>query len=271
MPPGDLRGQVAAVLEDLNAPGGPLGTESPHATFRRHLLSGTDPHHGRYTADRVRLHASLVERHRARQVDVARDGFAAVVTAGPPGAGKSTFLDALDYGPQWRRIDADDFKTLLIEHDLDSLLPDDLVDLDLADGLPLMPLELSGLYHHESTRVADLARERALDAHENVVIEGTLSWGGQGRALLSDLTGHDYAHLDVVLVQPPLDVVLDQALDRWWVARQAHQSGGLGGRFTPAALIRSLYRSDGSGACSDNARHLVAEAQLAGLQATLKQ
>ena len=130
MPPADLRAEVAAALEDLCAPGAPLHVDADGATWR--------------------LHAGI-----------ATDGLAAVVTAGPPAGGKSTRLGELGYGAGWRRIDSDVFKLMLIEHDLhrgNLALPADVADLGLPDRGVVMPLEVSGLYHHESTVLADKAQ-----------------------------------------------------------------------------------------------------------------
>ena len=44
-----------------------------------------------------------------------------------------------------------------------------------------MPMELSGLFHHESTHLANEVRWRCLETHENIVVEGTLSgWWSRG-------------------------------------------------------------------------------------------
>ena len=267
---GGRRDAVADALEDLSGVGGLLHIDAPDASWRRHTLPGTDPYDGRYQANRVRLHRELIDEFLNRNPDVATDGLAAVVTAGPPAAGKTHRLDTLGYGPRWRRIDADELKVMLIEHDRAAgvlTVPTALVGLDLPNGRPVMPLELAGLYHHESTALADAVRERCMAAQENVIIEGTLSWDGQGPQLLTDLVGNDYEALDVVLVEAPLDQALEQALVRWWEPRE---TGGLGGRFTPAATIRSMYHPGGGTLCADNAHRLVADARAVHLRSDLK-
>jgi hypothetical protein len=194
-----------------------------------------------------------------------------VATAGPPAVGKSTRLKKLGYAEaSWRRIDPDDFKTMLIEHDLRDgslAMPADLEGEVLHDGRGVLPLELAGIYHHESTVVADRAREISLAARENLVIEGTLSWDGMPPQLVSELVAYDYEHLDVVLVDVPLDTALTQSLKRWWPERM---KGGLGGRFTPAATIRDLYLPDQTTVCAANAHDLVEQARAARLDAALK-
>ena len=118
VPPSDLRDNVAAVLEELSGPDGPLSIDSDAATWRRHTVAGTNPYDARYTPGRLRVHQALSEDYLASQSDIVAGGLAVVVTAGPPAAGKSTVLDELGYRAGWRRIDADSFKTMLIQHDL---------------------------------------------------------------------------------------------------------------------------------------------------------
>src|SRR5690606_38358353 len=127
-----------------------------------------------------------------------------VATAGPPATGKSKRLTDLGYGPEWRRVDADECKKRLIEidHTAGSLvIPADVEGLLLTDGRPVMRLALAGLYHHESTAVADKARERCMEAQENLIMEGTLSHGGVVPMLNDDLKRHGYDSLEVLLVE----------------------------------------------------------------------
>lgn len=85
--------------------------------------------------------------------------------------------------------------------------------------------------------------------------------------LVAELLANDYQHLDVVLVDAPLDIALARSLERWWPERMR---GGLGGRFTPAATIRDLYLPDQTTVCAVNARDLVERARAARLDAALK-
>ena len=269
MPPADLRAEVAAALEDLCAPGAPLHVDADGATWRLHAVSGTNPYTARYLPSRLRVHQALVEEFLGRHPGIATDGLAAVVTAGPPAGGKSTRLGELGYGAGWRRIDSDVFKLMLIEHDLhrgNLALPADVADLALPDRGVVMPLEVSGLYHYESTVLADKALEICMAARENVIVEGTLSWHGLVPQLVGDLVTHGYETLDVVLVEVPLVTALERALLRWWAERQ---EGGLGGRFTPAATIRGLYRTDTVTASAANAQDLVEKARAANLDVRL--
>jgi len=257
-------------MEKLSAPYAPLHVDAVAATWRMHTVDDTDPYSARYLPDRIRLHRVLIEQFLGLNTGVVVDGLAAVVTAGPPAVGKSTRLGQLGYETTWRRIDPDVFKVMLIKHDSDNGaldIPREAATLALADGRGITPLELSGLYHRESTVVADKAQQMRMAAHENVIIEGTLSWDQLAFQLIVDLVTHDYERLDVVLVEASLETALEQALQRWW---QERQRGGLGGRFTPAAAIRSLYETQTTTVCAMNAKTLVQKAQEANLDATLR-
>jgi len=266
----DLRAAVAAGLEALCAPGAPLNMDAVGATWRRHAVGGTDPHVGRYLPSRLRTHRELIDAFLDVSTRIGVDGLAVVATAGPPAAGKSTQLTELGYDDTWRRIDPDDFKVLLIEHDLRSgnlAVPDEVADLALADCEGIMPMELSGIYHRESTVVADKVQQICMAARENVVIEGTMSWSGLAPQLVGDLATYGYQRLEVVLVEVPLTIALERSMARWWPDRQV---GGMGGRFTPAAAIRSLYRTETETVCAAHARDLVEMATAASISAALK-
>lgn len=134
------------------------------------------------------MRRAIMARYLARQSDVLREGKAALLTAGPPGAGKSAALDQFGLAAcGWRRLDADIVKEYLIEHALGSGRYDDLLDRQLADGHPIMPAELASLTHIESVSILDDIRAECLRHGENVVIEGTLGWAPYGARLLDEL------------------------------------------------------------------------------------
>lgn len=264
-----LREIVAAQLEKFCSPGGELHMDSESATWRAHSITKTDPYSALYSAARVRVHKRLIDEFIASHEEIATDGYA-VVTAGPPAVGKSTRLNMEGYDSTWRRIDPDYFKARLIEHDLRTGLvsvPPSLANGSLADGQALMPLELSGLYHRESAVLANKAQYVCMGLRENIIIEGTLSWKDLVEATLDDLKSNDYRRLDVLIVGAPLQVVLEQSLKRWWSARS--EGSGLGGRFTPASVIKSMYLNDSDTICAPHAELLDSKATLSGLRSKL--
>ncbi|WP_125461306.1 hypothetical protein [Rhodococcus erythropolis] len=76
---------------------------------------------------------------------------------------------------------------------------DDLLGIELTDGRGVMPREVATLVHTGSTVIVDAVTERCLAAGENIVLEGTFSWPGLGRRLLSDLAEADYQKLTILL------------------------------------------------------------------------
>lgn len=108
---GELREQVAAQLDHLLA-SPELDARGPRST----LWIAANYRNGQRTPARNRFWSQLTDRYLARQQSVTRDGRAALLTAGVPGAGKSdavATLGLVDDG--WRRLDSDIVKDYLIE------------------------------------------------------------------------------------------------------------------------------------------------------------
>jgi len=257
------RRAVADELESRCQPGGDLSVDHENATWRRHGV-GADAWSVRYDYARELLHRRVVDRYLEQGPAVRREGLAAVVTAGPPGAGKSEAIRQIGYDDTWRHIDADEVKRLLIEA---TLFSDDLfrqlMKEELADGRPLLPMEFASLVHHESTRIADRVLVEALSRGDNVIIEGTLRWEEMPGQLAGELGDAGYESLDVVVVDVPEQVAWQQAEQRWWDGRLA---GGLGGRFVPRSTIKAMYDEQGVSLCSENADRLAQAALDIGIR-----
>ncbi|ROS75776.1 zeta toxin [Curtobacterium sp. PhB130] len=222
-----------------------------------------------YTAERLRLHEELLAEHTARTPAPPDDGtLAVVVTAGPPGAGKTTALARMPELDDYRHIDADDFKDPLLERAAADGLLDAWTSRVLADGRPVQRRELAGYVHAESTAVADTLRRRSLRDGENVVVHGTLSSVDYLDDLLSDLDEAGYDRLRIVDVEVPLGSALEQATERWWQVRRGGDP--LGGRFVPEAAIRRYYPADGGSRCRSNASELERRATDLGWHVTVE-
>ena len=102
----------------------------------------------------------------------------AVITAGPPGAGKTTTIDqhgAAELGDlsRYRRVDPDSVKDLLLNRAIADGIYEAMLRDHLADGRPLMARELSGLVHEEAVRLAREMRRQCMSRGESLIIEGS--------------------------------------------------------------------------------------------------
>lgn len=254
-PAGGLRDTVAAQLIALSTPGQPLHADSDRRTF---LLYAGD-------VGRQLVQKNIIEMYRARMSPA--EGRTAVITAGPPGAGKTTALIAqvadLD---TYRDLDADTIKEYLIEQALNDGIYGDLLKLPLADGHPVAPFELAALVHDESTQLIEEIRRQCLLQSENVVVQATLQWDGHGPRIFSQLAAADYKAVRILAVEADPAVAHEQALRRWWERRTAWIAGthALGGRFVPPAAIDLCYAASGRSVCAQHAEALIDRARRLG-------
>jgi predicted kinase len=247
-----LRDEVARQLDELL--NGPLASNGARAT----ALLARNLRHSRPTPERDRLWTDIHQQYLARQSGVERDGHAALLTAGAPGAGKSTAvarLGLVDEG--WRRLDADIVKDYLVQELAGAGDVDDVLAVQLADGRTVMPRELAGLVHAESVLILDRIRADCLRRGENVVIEGTLAWEPAGRQLLAQLSGRAYREVSIVDVEVPRELARAQAVARWWAGR-CDPASELGGRWVPLSVIDRVYPDahERHSVCAANARAL---------------
>lgn len=248
----DLRAQVAGQLTALSAPGAPLHRDSDQSTAR--FYPRGDIGRARFQRDTFDWFLS--------QANPRLGGRTAIVTAGPPGAGKSALLRAriadLD---EYRIIDADIIKDHIIRRAMDDGIYDHLLTMaPLTDGRGLAPRELSGLVHVESVRLAEAIRDMCISLKENVVIEGTLTWHLQGPKIFRELADNDYVDVEVYGIDIEQGEAHDSALDRWWKMRLEWAKGrhDMGGRFTPADAIDMCYPTAGAeSVCTANAKNFI--------------
>lgn len=248
----DLRAQVATRLTDLSVPGAPLHRDSDQSTVR--LYPRGDIGRARFQKDTIDWYLS--------QGNPRLGGRTAIVTAGPPGAGKSALVKAriadLD---EYRIIDADIIKDHLVRQAIADGIYDRLLTMaPFADGHGLAPRELSALVHVESVRLAEAIREMCTSLKENVVIEGTLTWHLQGPNIFRELADNDYFDVEVYGIDIEQEEAHESALDRWWKLRLEWAKGqdSLGGRFTPADAIDMCYPAPGAeSVCTTNAKNFI--------------
>lgn len=256
-----LREAVAEALSTLTGPRGIAATDSRRST-RQHYED--DP---RRALVRKRIITDYLD-----HTHPTCDWRTAVITAGVPGAGKSTAVDGVlgAEAPSFRHLDPDRIKDDLLDDALASGLFDDLLSIDLPDGRPVAPRELATLVHEESTMVCDQVRRACLVRGERIIIDGTLTWPPQGPRLAAELRDAGYRELRIIAVEVPEAVAQHRAAERWWSVRSAN-SDRLGGRFTPPAIISSAYQPDGQSLCLTNAFNLAAVLEgIAGMHVTLE-
>lgn len=178
-PDNELRNAVAAELAALTAHGGPAGTKSPRATYQQFADSPS----------RAQMRRDIITGYLADELAPSAGVRKAIITAGVPGAGKSTAVHTI-LGPeasQYRHVDADVIKDALLDHAVATGLYADLLGRRLADDKPVAPRELAALVHNESTQISDTVRRHVLTSGEPIVIEGTLTWPGLVDTLLTEL------------------------------------------------------------------------------------
>lgn len=248
-----LRDAVAAQLIELSTSGQPL-----HADCHRRTAV-------LYAGDlgRRAVHRDIIEKYLSR-ASPRQDGRSAIITAGPPGVGKSTALrtEVADLDG-YRILDADIVKDYLIEEAIADGIYDDLLTRDLADGHPIAPGELAALLHDESVQLIERIREACIQQRENIVVEATLQWHSHGDEIFSQLAAADYAAVRILGIEADRQLVHTQAIERWWTRRIEWAAGQrrLGGRFVPPAAIDKCYPPTGLTYCAQHAVDLIERAR----------
>ncbi len=189
--------------------------------------------------------------------EASRGGTCVVVTAGPPGAGKSSTLAAAVQDLSSRLvIDADVAKEFLARWCVLEGAYGQLLSQTLTDGRPVMPLDLSPLLQTMSTEVCNAVRRSALEAGLDIVVEGTMSTPAYGERLLLSLAKADCRRLLVVSVETDRATAHERARARWWAGRLDDHE--LGGRLVSPHAIDAVFGDDDAvSSCRGNARHLV--------------
>jgi len=214
----------------------------------------------------------VARQYRARLRGAPARSHGALITAGVPGAGKSTLINSLAVG--YRRIDPDKIKDLLLAELEDANLIDLRHQHFLSDGMPVSPGELAGWVHNASTAAADQVRLASLQLGENFVMEGTLSWPPLSDSHVDELAAYSFERLTVLDVEVPLSLAVEQSKQRWWSERCAGRTAtdgvGLGGRYVSESILSQYYSGEARiSECAANARRLFRNAREAGFESEL--
>lgn len=238
-------------LEELTAPGGPIGAAAPTATHLQpqNLLAG------RPSLARARLRKQIIRDFFAQNTRVKRDR-QAVIMAGPPGAGKSSAqrqrIPAGEAG-YWRVIDPDEFKLRLLRHAIQSgeyeaLVPERARQL-MEGGEEFAPGEFAALVHEESSALAKMAAQQAFDRGERVVVDGVHASPEKIRARIAQLAASGYIAVDIICVDGPREATRARVIGRWADAYARYTAGGgleegLRARYVPEHITAGLYADD---------------------------
>ncbi|MFD6447158.1 zeta toxin family protein [Promicromonospora sp. NPDC060204] len=188
--------------------------------------------------------------------NVTRGGTCVVVTAGPPGAGKSSTLSAAVEDVRSRLvIDADVAKEFIARWCVVDGVYDVALSQVLPDGRDVMPLDLSPLLQTLSTEVCNAVRRNALESGLDIVVESTMSTPAYAERLLLSLAKADCRRLSIVSVETDRDTAHERARARWWAGRLDDHE--LGGRLVSPGAIDAAFGSGEVSSCRANARELV--------------
>lgn len=218
-----------------------------------------DPTSGKrdvYTPERLAVHQEIIAKLSETYASYPREG-KAIVMAGPPGAGKSTFLE--NYGMDEFGIEVkgkDEPKEDPPAKNFVTLNPDDfkeLLPIDASRYPGLEPNELAAMLHEESSHLSKFAVKHFMSQGYNVIIDVTL--GNAAKAIRNYVEpyaeqGYDY---QVALVDGTMNNSLNNAGLRWKKPDKETGVRTYSGRFLPMHLIESNAPTEGSGYRSKNA------------------
>ncbi|MEU6478960.1 zeta toxin family protein [Streptomyces sp. NPDC047017] len=273
--------ELYRALQRRMGPGGDL-SPGEHDTFGRYR------HGVLWTPERERVHMAILDDFRQRCAGLPRDGHAALLTAGAPGAGKGGALRGL---ADWQHrddelgralaevhgvhvrdyvvLDPDEFKVALFEHGGGPELGSEAYEL--PGGRRLSPSETASLTHRESAYLQGVFEQWARAEGYNLLYDATLRDQRWNEKLLGDLRGDGYDKRVLLSVEVPLDRCLAQNAARWQHGRADFDAGRdwYGGRMAPEGLITDLYARSTTGhghsIGRENAEKLVAGGLATGL------
>lgn len=239
----DLRAkETSRILKKAGDAG--MATDQKYATYE--VGEDGKPHIVEWTPERTKMHMEILdELWEERFASVPREGKASF-TGGPGGAGKGTILSGKDKDGNPHGIDLpfDPKKYGTIDPDS---VKEKLAARGMVPEVPgLSPMEASALIHEESSWIALMLADRAMEERANLTWDITMSSEKSVTSRLNALEEAGYGRVDVVFVDIPAELSAERALGRWRRGQEEYDAGeGEGGRFVPPELIRAAGRPDG--------------------------
>lgn len=196
------------------------------ATDQQYAL---DEHGTVWDPDRAAQHRDIINDFMNKQVDVPSQR-QAVMLGGPPGAGKSTFLD------QHEGIRPGDYAILNTDH-----FKEELARRGMVPEVPgLSPMEASALVHEESAYLHDLAAAELEKRGKNVVFDGTMRDHAVTQDRVQALRRRGY-NVGAMFIDVPVERSLQGVESRYRRGLEEYRAGRnpLGGRHVPRSVVLS--------------------------------
>lgn len=187
---------------------------------------------GTWDDEREELHREIIDEILLENVNVPNDK-KVVISAGLPGAGKTTVLnDIPEINPKdYITINADDIKEKLIEKGMAPQIKG------------LTPLETAGLIHEESSKISDQLQLELAKQGKNVIYDMTSKSRRSVDRRLVTFVNHGYKLEDVTMVFVDIDIETskDRALNRYTNGINGYIAGenSMGGRYVPEKVFES--------------------------------
>lgn len=230
--------KVRAILTDpKNAK---YDTQRKHGIWAVDENGNSAPVPGLYTPERTEQHKKIISDILADHANVPREK-QAVMSGGLGGAGKGYVLD--------KYADINESNYITIDPDQ---MKQELLTRGMVDEVPgLLPMEHAAFIHEESSDLANLLHQTAMNLGMNVVLDTTMASVGSTQKKVQKFKDQGY-DVEAVFVDVPVEVSITSALGRHrggvdrFRTGSTGKGGDLGGRFVPPEYLQGARPEPGS-------------------------